>query len=116
MSVRVNLLALTALSLAAAPLAAQPAPASGQEPAQVAAALPAIPFCGQQTPAPRAEPPAGSAPIVLAFGPCFEAQAGTWVIEPQTYLYYIQVKQSRPSEGVWIPYEVSTEKIIQEDF
>jgi outer membrane protein insertion porin family len=117
MSVRVNLLALTALSLAAAPLAAQPAPGSGQEPApQVAAALPPIPFCGQQTAAPRAEPPAGSPPIVLALGPCFEAQGGTSVIEPQTYLYYIQVKQSRPSEGVWIPYEASTEKIIQEDF
>src|ERR1700687_3316731 len=117
MSVRVNLFALTALSLAAAPLAAQPAPGSAQEPAaQVAAALPAIPFCGQQAPAPRAEPPAGSAPIVLALGPCFEAQGGVSVIEPQTYLYYIQVKQSRPSEGVWIPYEASTEKTIQDDF
>src|SRR4051812_9577720 len=78
--------------------------------------LPPIPFCGQQAAAPRAEPPAGSPPIVLAFGPCFEGQGGTSVIEPQTYLYYIQLKQSRPSEGVWVPYDDSSEKTIEEDF
>jgi outer membrane protein insertion porin family len=111
MSLRANLLAAAVLSWAAAPVEAQPPPA-----AQTAAALPPIPFCGQQAPAPRAEPPAGSAPIVLALGPCFEAQGGTSVIEAQTYLYYIQVKQSRPSEGVWIPYDDSAEKMIQADF
>src|SRR5262249_17973477 len=75
-----------------------------------------IPFCGQQAAAPRAQPPTGSAPVVLAFGPCFEAQGGTSVIEPQTYLYYIHLKQSRPSEGVWVPYDNGTEKQIQDDF
>src|SRR6266516_7040920 len=110
MSLHVNFVAAAALALAATPAGAQP-PAG-----QAAAALPSIPFCGQQAAAPRAEPPAGSAPVVLAFGPCFEAQGGTSVIEAQTYLYYIQVKQSRPSEGVWIPYDESTEKMIQDDF
>jgi outer membrane protein insertion porin family len=90
-----------------------PAPAA---PAQGGEALPPIPFCGQQAAAPRAQPPAGSAPVVLAFGPCFEGQGGTSVIEPQTYLYYIQLKQSRPSEGVWIPYDDASEKTIEEDF
>jgi outer membrane protein insertion porin family len=103
--------AAAALFFAAAPVAAQP-PAS----APAADALPPIPFCGQQAAAPRAQPPAGSPPVVLAFGPCFEGQGGTSVIEPQTYLYYIQLKQSRPSEGVWIPYDDATEKIIEEDF
>ena len=97
-----------ALSLAAAPLAAQ-AP-------QAPPVLAPISFCGQQVAAPRAQPPAGSDPIVLAFGPCFEAQGGTSVIEPQTYLYYIQLKQSRPSENVWVPYDATTEKTIGEDF
>src|SRR5205085_5752604 len=35
---------------------------------------------------------------------------------PQTYLYYIQLKASRPSEGVWVPYDDGSEKIIQDDF
>jgi outer membrane protein insertion porin family len=87
---------------------------SAQTPA--AESLPPIPFCGQQAAAPRAQPPAGSPPVVLAFGPCFEGQGGTSVIEPQTYLYYIQLKQSRPSEGVWVPYDDSSEKTIEEDF
>jgi len=100
--------AAVALSLVATPLLAQ-------DP-QPGPALPAIQFCGQQAAAPRAQPPAGSPPVVLAFGPCFEAQGGTSVIEPQTYLYYIQLKQSRPSEGVWIPYDDSTDKIIEDDF
>jgi len=100
--------AAVAFSLVATPLLAQ-------DP-QPGPALPAIQFCGQQAAAPRAQPPAGSPPVVLAFGPCFEAQGGTSVIEPQTYLYYIQLKQSRPSEGVWIPYDDSTDKIIEDDF
>src|SRR2546422_4073895 len=78
--------------------------------------LPVIKFCGQEAAAPRAQPPAGSGPVVLAYGPCFEAQGGTSVIEPQTYLYYIQLKQSRPSEGVWIPYDETTEKTLLQDF
>src|SRR6185369_17221538 len=99
--------AVAALFFAAAPLSAQPPAADS---------LPPIPFCGQQAAAPRAQPPAGSPPVVLAFGPCFEGQGGTSVIEPQTYLYYIQLKQSRPSEGVWVPYDDSSEKTIEEDF
>ncbi|HKB11268.1 MAG TPA: BamA/TamA family outer membrane protein [Vicinamibacterales bacterium] len=126
---------VAALSLsAAAPLAAvraapsAPTPSVSRDPqsggaaprenaaAPQAESLPAIQFCGQQAAPPRAQPPAGSPPIVLAFGPCFEAQGGTSVIEPQTYLYYIQLKQSRPSEGVWVPYDDASEKTIEEDF
>jgi outer membrane protein insertion porin family len=104
--------AVAALLSAAAPLAAQPA----SDQTQAAGTLPPIPFCGQEAAAPRAQPPAGSPPVVLAFGPCFEGQGGASVIEPQTYLYYIQLKQSRPSEGVWVPYDDASEKTIEEDF
>src|SRR5262245_29523510 len=107
------------LVLAAASWAAPAAAASRDavEPqAQAPAAMPPIQFCGQEAAAPRAQPPAGSGPVVLAFGPCFEAQGGTSVIEPQTYLYYITLKQSRPSEGVWIPYDDNTEKTLLQDF
>src|SRR3990167_1653669 len=108
MSTVFRVCAVVAVLLAAAPLAAQ-------DP-QATPAFPPIAFCGQQVAAPRAQPPAGSAPVVLAFGPCFEAQGGTSVIEPQTYLYYIQLKKSRPSENVWVAYDETTEKTIGEDF
>src|SRR5713226_8438729 len=111
MSICVRAAAVAALLCVAAP-----STSSGEGQEAQPQPLPPIPFCGQQAPAPRAQPPAGSSPIVLAFGPCFEGQGGTSVIEPQTYLYYIQLKQSRPSEGVWVTYDASTEKIIQDDF
>jgi outer membrane protein insertion porin family len=38
------------------------------------------------------------------------------VIEPQTYIYYIQLKASRPSEGVWVPYDDAVLNTIEEDF
>src|SRR3989441_9698731 len=107
---------LLRVGVCAAPLAAEfAAPAIAQDQA-AGPALPAIKFCGQEAAAPRAQPSAGSGPVVRAYGPCFEAQGGTSVIEPQTYLYYIQLKQSRPSEGVWIPYDETTEKTLLQDF
>src|SRR5205809_7926685 len=89
-------LAAAALSLLAAPplVHAQPA----------AQPLPPLTVCGQQT-RPSAQPAAGSGPVVLIIAPCFEAQGNASVIEPQTYLYYIKLLTSRPSEGVWVPYD-----------
>ncbi len=87
------------------PVAAAPAPVSNPQL-----------ICGQEVPAPRALPPAGSGPVVYLIAPCFEAQGGTSLIEPQTYLYYIQLKASRPSEGVWVPWDATSEKTILEDF
>ena len=73
-------------------------------------------FCGQTVPPPRALPPEGSGPVVYLIGLCFEAQGGTSLIDAQTYLYYIQLKPSRPSEGVWIPYDEAAEQTIRDDF
>src|SRR3954462_10543169 len=103
-------LAVAAMALIAAPLAAQ-----DQAPAAAPAALPPANVCGQQI-SPRAEPPAGSAPVVLFIAPCFEAQGNQSVIEPQTYLYYIQQKFSAPSQNQWVTYDESSEKTIQDDF
>src|SRR5437867_10786415 len=105
----VPLFAASALSLAAPPAGAQ------RPAAQAPAALPPVTVCGQQT-RPLAEPPAGSAPVVLFIAPCFEAQSNASVIEPQTYLYYIQLKASVPSRGVWVPYDDTSEKMIVDDF
>ncbi len=107
MSISLRPLAAAALALMAAPVAAQEQPA--------AQALPPASVCGQQI-APRAQPPAGSAPVVLFIAPCFEAQGNASVIEPQTYLYYIQQKASVPSQGQWVTYDDTSEKTIQDDF
>ncbi len=55
---------------------------------------------------------------MLFIAPCFEAQGGTSVIEPQTYVYYMQLatKSSTPSQGIWIPYDESIEQIMRDDF
>jgi outer membrane protein insertion porin family len=107
---------LVRLSIAAACSLAAPSawaqPPAGQAPA---AELPAVTVCGQQA-RPLAEPPAGSGPVVLYIAPCFEAQGNQSVIESQTYLYYIQLKASVPSQGQWVPYNDATEKMIQDDF
>ncbi|HQZ39290.1 MAG TPA: outer membrane protein assembly factor BamA [Vicinamibacterales bacterium] len=65
--------------------------------------------------APIQQPPDGSGPVVrsleLRFHPVNES-----LIEPQTYLYYIQTQASRPSDGVWVPYSDDTEKVVLDDF
>ncbi len=105
MSIWVRPFAAAALSLLAAPLAAQDQPA----------ALPPVTVCGQPQ-VPRAQPPAGSGPVVLFIAPCFEAQGNAAVIEPQTYLYYIQLKASLPSQGIWVRWDETSEKTVIEDF
>src|SRR6476646_9925054 len=92
--------------LAVAALALMAAPAMAQEPQ--GAALPPANVCGQQI-APRAEPAPGSPPVVLFIAPCFEAQGNASVIEPQTYLYYIQQKASVPSQNQWVTYDDTAE-------
>ncbi len=91
--------------------------------AQQAAAQPAGPvrparICGQDVPPlpPSQYPPAGSGPVLYLFAPCFEEQGGASVIEPETYLYYIQLKPSRPSMGEWTPWNEETEKVVHDDF
>ncbi|HEV3061588.1 MAG TPA: BamA/TamA family outer membrane protein [Vicinamibacterales bacterium] len=97
---------LAMLSLGVPPVVAQDQPG---------AAGPPVTVCGQQA-QPRAMPAADSGPVVLFIAPCFEAQGNASVIESQTYLYYIQLKASLPSQGVWVPYDSDTEKTIQDDF
>jgi outer membrane protein insertion porin family len=106
MCISLRPLAVAALALSAA------APAAAQEPA---ATLPPANVCGQQI-APRAQPPAGHAPVVLFIAPCFESQGNASVIDAQTYLYYIQQKFSTPSQNQWVNYDDTSEKTILDDF
>jgi outer membrane protein insertion porin family len=72
--------------------------------------------CGQPVPAPQAPPPTNIGAVVYQLVPCFEAQENVSLVDIQTYLYYIQTKSSRPSQGIWIPYDEAAEKSILEDF
>jgi outer membrane protein insertion porin family len=96
---------------------AQPAPGADQSqqpgeapPAQApAAAAPAV-SASQQ---PVRLPPPGSPPLVRFIQLRFPTQGDVSVIDPQTYLYYIQTQASRSSDGVWAPYR---EETVLEDF
>src|SRR4051812_14164926 len=102
------------LALAIATSAAAQAVA---QPAAPGAPLPPVTVCGQSY-APAAEPPAGSGPVLLTIAPCFAAQGGVSLVDIQTYLYYMQIvpKASKPSQGIWTPYDVSIEQMMHDDF
>ena len=91
---------------------AQPA----QQPAPAAAAGPPATFCGATVPPPATLPPANSGPVVWVMGPCFTAQGNVSTVEPQTYLYYMQLRPSQPSQGIWVPYDEKAEQMMREDF
>ena len=76
---------------------------------------PSAVVCGEQV-APSAQPPAGTGPVVYLIAPCWEAQGNQTLVEPATYLYYIHLKASSPTTGVWVPYNEASEKQIIEDF
>jgi outer membrane protein insertion porin family len=101
--------------LAAARLGAQPLPATA-----ATAVPPADPdaatLCGQAVPAPAALPPPGSGPLVYALGLCFSTQDNQSAVEPETYLYYLRLRPSRPSQHEWVPFDDSTRETIKEDF
>ncbi len=79
------------------------APAAGQPPGPPPGQGRVI-WCGQEIGPPAKLPPAGSGPVVCYIGVCFPEQGDVSVIEPETYLYYIQTKSSIPSENGWVPW------------
>jgi outer membrane protein insertion porin family len=85
--------------------------------AQTPAAPP--PAAAPQAPAApaAAQPPAGSPALFRTLQIVFEP-INESLIEPQTYLYYIQSQNliSRPSAGVWQPFTEQTEQTLLEDF
>jgi outer membrane protein insertion porin family len=90
------------------PAAATPSTSSGQASGQT--------ICGVPVGPPRSLPPANSGPVVYLIAPCFMKQGGASMVEPETYMYYIQLRPSLPSQELWIPYDAKTEQTILEDF
>src|SRR5262249_54259160 len=73
-------------------------------------------ICGQPLPRPQGEPPTGSGPVGLGIAPRYLAQDNTNLVDVQNYLYYIRLKPSTPSQGIWVPYDEAAEKQILDDF
>ena len=90
-------------------------PAAAQTQTPVAPNAPST-VCGLSIPPPAKLPPANSGPVVYLVVPCFQKQGGSSVIDPATYLYYIQLHGSQPSQDHWIPYNDETERTIEADF
>jgi outer membrane protein insertion porin family len=95
-------------------VAVRPAFAQGGNPA-AANSNPST-VCGAPIPQPAALPPANSSPVVYLIVPCFAKQGGSPVVEPETYLYYIQLRPSLPSQNMWVPWDDAHELIAKDDF
>ena len=101
-------------------LSAQAAPAQAPAAAQDSGAplkLPAV-VCGLEVAPPTTLPPAGTPTVVFALMPCFEKQGGAPVIDPYTYLHYIELSKnvSIPAQNRWVPYTDAIEQMILGDF
>ena len=103
-----RLLAIVAgvLWLGVGPAIAQ-APTAGTNPTTV---------CGLPIPAPAALPPVDSPPVIYQIVPCFPNQGNTSTVEPETYLFYMRLRPSLPSQGRWVPFDDAAETTIREDF
>src|SRR4051812_29269787 len=99
--------ALVAATAATPAFAQGAAPGPGVNPTTV---------CGSAIPPPAALPPNGSAPVIYLIVPCFAKQGGSPVVEPETYLYYIQLRPSQPSQANWVPWDDAHEMIALDDF
>jgi outer membrane protein insertion porin family len=79
-------------------------------------ALDAQTICGQPVPPPANLPPPDSPPVIYQIAPCFARQGNVSIVEPQTYLYYIQTRPSQPSQQVWVPYDDQAQQHLVQDF
>ncbi len=96
--------------LAAAVLVALPPAVSAQTtPPPAAAQAPAV----QQQPA--AMPPAGSGPTFRNLFPRCEPD-NVCLVDPMTYLYYIETRPSVPSQNRWVPWSNEVAESLRRDF
>jgi outer membrane protein insertion porin family len=105
---------LSVSAVAGQPAAAQ-TPGAGIRAPQTADPAAAT-LCGQPVPAPAQLPPPGSGPLVYVLGLCFSTQDNQSAVEPETYLYYLRLRPSRPSQHEWVPFDDGTRETIKEDF
>jgi outer membrane protein insertion porin family len=73
-------------------------------------------ICDQPVRPPAVQPPVGSGPVIYLIAPCFSRQGGVSVVDAATYLHYVQVRPSQPSQGVWVPFTEDTRAALRDDF
>jgi outer membrane protein insertion porin family len=93
-------------------VAEAPAPAAQERALTVITTTP----CGTPLAAPAALPPASSPPFVWQLEVCFPRQGNAPVIESETYMYYIKLRGSQPSQGIFVPYGDAAEQTMLTDF
>jgi len=96
----------------AVPEAAAPAPAAQERALTVITTTP----CGTPLPAPAALPPSGAPPFVWQLEVCFPRQGNAPSIEVETYMYYIKLRGSQPSQGNFVSYNDALEQTMLGDF
>jgi hypothetical protein len=79
-------------------------------------ALEASSMCGFPVRQPSLLPPPNAGPVVYLIAPCFERQGGVARVPPVDYLRDVQLRPSRPSQGLWVPYDGAAERAIFGDF
>ena len=88
--------------------------------AEAAAGAPAAPEAAAAQPGrqPPPLPPEDSPALLRTVQVAFPTQGNVSGIDPQTYLYYMEVPNHRslPSQEKWVPYTEETEQIIRGDF
>lgn len=104
-------------AFAQAPVAPAPlAPATPAAPPAEASGTLSVCNGAYQIGPPASLPPAGSGPVVYILAPCWAKQGGVPLVDPETYLYYIQTQPSLPSRNEWKPFNQQTEQSLMEDF
>lgn len=73
-------------------------------------------ICGQPVAPPSVLPPPEAAPVLYVLGLCFPTQGNVSVIDPATYLHYIRLRTSRPSQNEWVTDDAEAERTILADF
>ena len=88
--------------------------AVGQAQAQDAPKAPTL--CDQPVAPPAQLPPDNAGAVVYLMAVCFPTQGNVSSIESETYLYYIKLRPSLPSQGQWVTYDETTEDTMRADF
>ena len=89
-----------------------PGPPAAQAPAPEVIATNA---CGTQLAMPAALPPAGSPPFIWARA-LFPTQGHMPNVETETYQYYVKLRSSVPSQGIFRTWDEAAEEVARQDF
>ena len=91
------------------------APVASSGCAAKAAPSVSVTVCGSSVAIPDVAPPSGSGPVVLMAAPCL-IQDDVTPFFPPAYGRHIELPVSRPLDGVWVPYDANTMKLMQGDY